>query len=454
MADSGQQRGGTWNPKKTAEEARRQEYEALQRAKCVKKSANDDAADEDKDWEIIDPSAPRYTHDIVEEAEGTVSIGVDYTDPIYRRLAIKSQNIIRDDPDLKPFYHQQGMTFVCDGEFGRFTDSWNARFCAADREHIVERMSREEVFQAIHGKDNQPRSLSELGGKSYWNKGYCNLEAAFIDARQSVQAYYNKCLKYASISFRCGVPVEQLQVQGNVVSGVTLSDGTSLSADKVIIAAGAWSSKLVDLGARMYAIGHEVVWFKVTPEEDALWKNMSITTNESTGLNVFPPYNGEIKVLRRSPGFKNTVTVTYPENPSREVEVSYPRTIVDNPTDTVPLEAEQAIRRDLREIMPPLAERPFDRTKICWISTTPTADFVIAPHPKLSGVHLATGGSAHAWKFVPILGDYVVDSINGTLEEELVEKWAFHKFTGSKDDAAPRMDGDPEELRDVIRSGL
>ncbi|KAF4468601.1 FAD dependent oxidoreductase [Fusarium albosuccineum] len=351
---------------------------------------------------------------------------VDYTDPIYRRLAIKSQNIIRDDPDLEPFYHQQGMTFVCDGEPGRFTDSWNARFGAADREHIVERTSREEVFQAIHGEDSKPRPLSELGDKSYWNKGYCNIEAAFIDARESVQAYYNKCLKYASISFRCGVPVERLQVQGNVVSGVTLADGTSLSADKVIIAAGAWSSKLVDLGARMYAIGHEVVWFKVTPEEDARWKNMSITTNESTGLNVFPPYNGEIKVLRRSPGFKNTVTVTYPENPSREVEISYPRTIVDNPTDTIPLEAEQAIR----------------------------PDFIIAPHPKLSGVHLATGGSAHAWKFVPILGDCVVDSINGTMEQELVDKWAFHKFTGGKDDAAPRMDGDPEELREVIRSGI
>ncbi|KAJ3544868.1 hypothetical protein NM208_g2815 [Fusarium decemcellulare] len=336
-----------------------------------------------------------------------------------------SQNIIRDDPDLKPFYHQQGMTFVCDGEPGRFTDSWNARFRAADGEHIVERMSREKVFQAIHGKDSQPRSLSELGGKSYWNKGYCNLEAAFIDARQSVQAYYNKCLKYGSISFRCGVSIARLRIEENIALGVTLADGTNLSADKVIIAAGAWSSKLVDLGARI-----------------------------ATGLNIFPPYNGEIKVLRRSPGFKNTVTVTYPENPSREVEISYPRTIVDNPIDTIPLEAEQAIRRDLREIMPPLAERSFDRTKICWISTTPTADFIIAPHPKLSGVHLATGGSAHAWKFVPILGDCVVDSINGTLEQELVDKWAFHKFTGGKDDAAPRMDGDPEELREVIRSGL
>lgn len=90
----------------------------------------------------------------------------------------------------------------------------------------------------------------------------------------------------------------------------------------------------------------------------------------------------------------------------------------------------------------------------CRISTTPTADFLIAPHPHIPGIHLATGGSAHAWKFLPILGDCVVDSMQGTLSQELVEKWAFDKFSGGKDEAAPRMDGRPEELRDVVRTRL
>ncbi|KAL2676491.1 hypothetical protein Neosp_010249 [[Neocosmospora] mangrovei] len=142
--------------------------------------------------------------------------------------------------------------------------------------------------------------------------------------------------------------------------------GTTFAADCAVIAAGAWSNELIDLGRRMSPIGHQVAWFKVMRDEEARWKNMSITTNERTGLNIFPPYNGEVKVLRRSPGYKNTITVPYPENPSQKIEISYPRTIIDCPTDVIPADAELAIRRDLWETMPPLAERPFDRTKICW----------------------------------------------------------------------------------------
>ncbi len=89
------------------------------------------------------------------------------------------------------------------------------------------------------------------------------------------------------------------------------------------------------------------------------------------------------------------------------------------------------------------------------ISTTPTADFLIAPHPRIKGIHLSTGGSAHAWKFLPTIGDFVIDSIEGILSPELVEKWAFEKTpTGDDDSNSPRMDGEPEELRDVVRSHL
>jgi sarcosine oxidase/L-pipecolate oxidase len=88
------------------------------------------------------------------------------------------------------------------------------------------------------------------------------------------------------------------------------------------------------------------------------------------------------------------------------------------------------------------------------ISTTPTADFLLAPHPRIAGIHLATGGSAHAWKFLPIIGDLVVNSIEGVLSPELVKKWSYERGTDGGDDNAPRMDGKPEELRDVVRSRL
>ena len=86
------------------------------------------------------------------------------------------------------------------------------------------------------------------------------------------------------------------------------------------------------------------------------------------------------------------------------------------------------------------------------ICTTPTADFLVAPHPRIAGIHLATGGSAHAWKFLPVIGGLVVDSVEGNLSPELTKKWAYERENTGSDQNAPRMDGSPEELRDVVRS--
>lgn len=387
----------------------------------------------------------------------TRCIRADYADPIYARLAKEARTRIENDPELNRYMFKQGMTFVCDGEDSRFTDLWKTQRELAKGTHhpdeIVDMTSREAVFQRIHGASAQPPPVDTLaGGKSRWNTAYCNLQDAFIDAEACVDVYYQRCLKEPYITFKCGSTVERICVKEGIAKGVELEDGTILPADLILVAAGAWSNRLVYLEQRINPIAIEVAWIKVTPEEEGHWKHMAITTNLSTGLNLFPPYRGEIKILRRSPGYKNTVQVKHPEDTSKTIQISYPRTIVTNPSDIIPRAAEDALRENLREIMPELADRPFDRTKLCWLCTTPTADFLIAPHPRIRGIHLATGGSAHAWKFLPIIGDLVVDSMDTVLAPELVTKWAYERGREGSDHNAPRMDGEPEELRDVVRS--
>ena len=288
----------------------------------------------------------------------------DYTDPIYARLAKQAQLKIQQDAGLKPYYFQQGMTFVCDGQPSRFTNTWNIQLAAvrasAAPGAIVEMDTPEAVFRRIHGDKATPPAGTR------WCKAYCNLEDAFIDAEASVRVYYERCAATPSISFKCGTPVDHINIVDGASRGVTLEDGTILDADTIIVAAGAWTNKLVNLGQRVRPTGHEVAWLKVTPEEEAMWKNMAITTNLTTGLNLFPPYQGEIKILRRSAGYTNTVTVPDPEHPSKKVEISYPRTKVSHPRDEIPEAAEAGLRENLREIMPELADRPFDRTRVCW----------------------------------------------------------------------------------------
>ncbi|VUC21237.1 unnamed protein product [Clonostachys rosea] len=390
----------------------------------------------------------------------TRCIRTDYGDPVYAGLAEEAQKKIEQDPELSRFYFKQGMSFVVDGTLGPMLDLYRKNLAAIKARAAqglgsdpIEMTSTEAVFQSIHGKTAQPVSDASLGRRKRWNAGYRNMDAAFIDAKECVRIYYERCLEQPSIVFRCCVPVERLAIAGSRATGVVLENGETLSADITLVAAGAWSNKLVYLDDLIVPSAIEVAWVKLTDEEAVKWKHMSITTNFDTGFNLFPPYRGEIKCLRRSAGYRHTVLIPHPEDPSKTIRTSLPRTTVTNPGDQIPLEAEKALRDNLREMMPQLADRPFDRTKLCWLSQTQSADFIVAPHPRLAGVHVATGGSAHAWKFLPIIGDLVMDSIEGKLDAKLAAKWAFGTKK-TKEGNAPRVGGAAQELAHVVRSRL
>jgi glycine/D-amino acid oxidase-like deaminating enzyme len=58
---------------------------------------------------------------------------------------------------------------------------------------------------------------------------------------------------------------------------------------------------------------------------------------------------------------------------------------------------------------------------------TPSKDFIISPHSECDGLYVATCGSFHGFKFLPILGKYVVEMLDGNLEPALKERWAWDR---------------------------
>jgi len=61
---------------------------------------------------------------------------------------------------------------------------------------------------------------------------------------------------------------------------------------------------------------------------------------------------------------------------------------------------------------------------------------------------VATGGSFHGWKFLPVIGDYVVQMLMGTLDRDLAEKWAWDKKVINIDMeiATYKVEGDLDEF--------
>lgn len=174
-----------------------------------------------------------------------------------------------------------------------------------------------------------------------------------------------------------------------------------------------------------------------------------------------------LKVLKRSTGLRNTVTLRDPEDPSQIYRASYPLTALDDPSLGMPADIEAAIREDLREIFPTVAERPFCKSRICLyvvllrpyslpktqitdgLEQTTTGDFLICPHPQFNNPHLATGGSGHAWKVLPLLGVFVVESITATLQHDL---WTAQKGTTEMASHRFMTQGDIREIR-TLESG-
>lgn len=70
---------------------------------------------------------------------------------------------------------------------------------------------------------------------------------------------------------------------------------------------------------------------------------------------------------------------------------------------------------------------------------SPNGDFIITYHPDHPGLFLATGGSGHGYKFLPVLGDKIVDALEGKLDPALQDLWKWpaavseSQFDGTED---------------------
>ncbi len=67
----------------------------------------------------------------------------------------------------------------------------------------------------------------------------------------------------------------------------------------------------------------------------------------------------------------------------------------------------EASREVLRRRLPGLDGQPVVRTWTCFYEVTPDAHFVIDRHPGLGDVWIAGGGTGHAFKHGPVIGEYL-----------------------------------------------
>ncbi len=312
------------------------------------------------------------------------------------------------------------MAITAWGPEQKYVSSSLANVCAIGDDKTEVLGSAEDIQRAcgLQGKD-----IWGSGSTGYvnWSSGWANAGAAMIWLREKVE-------KLNRVNF-VTAKVKKLLIdhKTGTVNGAELSDGSELNADLIILTAGAWTGALIDLRGICKATGQALCYIKLSPEEEQALVNRPTILNLSHGLFIIPPENGELKIARHGHGYLNPTTIPHPESedPNDTITTSLPYTAVDNPSQAVPYEGQAQIRQFLTAVHPSLGSHPFTRTKICWYSDTRDGEFLISYHPKYKGLFVATGGSGHGFKFLPVIGDSIIECIEGRTPEDFKGKWEW-----------------------------
>jgi sarcosine oxidase/L-pipecolate oxidase len=216
------------------------------------------------------------------------------------------------------------------------------------------------------------------------------------------------------------------------VEGVVLDDGNTLKADLTVLATGAWTPTLLDLRSRVAASADVLAYVNLRPDESVRLRKMPSIINLSKGWFIMPPRGGVLKVARHGQGISNKTRYHHPQ--AGDIEISIPYSESPEKEKEILDEGVKSCRAALKELIPWLAEREFDRERLCWYTDTPTADFIIDYHPDMKGLFIATGGSGHAFKFLPVLGERIVDAMEGILDDEYRSRWSWKKTAASNEE--------------------
>ena len=380
----------------------------------------------------------------------------DYADPAYSSLALSSQR------------HWRSTSPTGWGGEGRYHESGFLLTADPGKEGYV-RMSLKNVRQLAETSGGEVGPVEEVTSKAEIDSmmgchgmvsgswGYMNRGSGWADAEAAVMWALSQ-LDRERVDVRKG-RVEKLLFDNSSstrrVMGAQLSDGSAISAKLTILATGAWTPLLIDLRGRATSTGQVLGYIDLTLDEQRALQNIPVMMNLSSGMFVLPPWQGMLKVARHGFGYRNPKQISIPNagdnKTCQTMEISVPEVGL-----IVPHEGQQAMRDFLQQLFPPtsifhdIAERPFAKTRVCWYTDTPSGDFLIDFHPDFGrSLLIATGGSGHAFKFFPVLGQKIVERMEDKLEQDNAEMWKW-RDTKTEEAEWATEDGSRSGRREMV----
>jgi len=249
--------------------------------------------------------------------------------------------------------------------------------------------------------------------------GYENPQGGWAEAARVTQWLADEA-RLAGVDVRTGLHVTRVDARSATALG---ADGApvDLAADLVVLATGERTAALLSRDALpLRRVGQTVLYFRPARPADFAAPALRPFTADitRTGWYGFPVWDGLVKLGNHGAG-------------------------TELPDDGLPGEpapdAERGAREFLRAWLPSLADAPLARARLCPYDDTPDGHFLIDEHPRRPGLWIAAGGSGHAFKFAPVLGELIADAVlrrAGSPHAAVLARCRWRTAAGTCGDAA------------------
>jgi sarcosine oxidase len=243
--------------------------------------------------------------------------------------------------------------------------------------------------------------------------------AGVVRARRTIESVAEVFRKEGGVVTigRASIPPEA----GSRVEQIAVENGDSLSASTFIFALGPWFPKVFPelMGKRLrIPIGH-VFYFGVPPG-DTRFMHPNMPSYGVPGVTGWPALDRDHR------GFRVRTGGRPPQDP-------------DESERWIDKEYHERPRQVLADHFPDLVGAPILETRACHYESSVSRNFIVDRHPDYENVWLAGGGSAEAFKFGPVLGDYIAKRVLGVEDDpELAEHFHLREEEFSDDDEERR----------------
>jgi len=191
-------------------------------------------------------------------------------------------------------------------------------------------------------------------------------------------------------------------IRSGKMNALSLSDGSSYSADRYVFACGPWLGRLFPdvIGDRIRPTRQEVFYFG-TPTGDLRYSEGHVPVWIDNGERLYYGIPGSdrrgFKVAddSRGPLFDPTSGERTPSPESLE-----------------------AARNYVTFRFPGMKDAPLLESRVCTYENTIDQDFIVDRHPNADNAWLVGGGSGHGFKHGPAMGELVAEQVLGTRKPE------------------------------------